>query len=129
MVLREQIRRTLYYYLPVYREGEDQQFGMLADITPQGCLVITEKPIVEGERLSLRIQLPRGGALEEESLSFEGIVRWTRKDENRPLYSTGILYSDEDDRRTGAVEKLIDHIGFSDGQKKIRLFRGDADFH
>lgn len=127
--MREQIRRTLYYYLNVYRGGEKEPLGMLADITLQGCLLLTEFPLREGERFALRVELPRGGALEEESLEFEGVVRWVKKDDLRPVYSAGILYTEKNETLERTVEKLVEHIGFSNGQKKIHLVRGDADFH
>lgn len=127
--MREKHRRTLYYYLKVFENEEREPLGFLADITTEGCLLLTEQPLREDSLITLKVALPRGGGLEEERLQFDSVVRWVRREENRSLYSAGLSFAEEDNARDIVIEKLINHIGFSDGIKKIHLYRGDADFH
>ncbi|MBN2656042.1 MAG: PilZ domain-containing protein [Spirochaetales bacterium] len=127
--MREKHRRTLYYYLKVYENSESEPLGFLADITTEGCLLLTEQPLRVDSQLKLKVALPRGGGMEENNLEFSSVVRWVRREENRSLYSSGLSFTDKNESRDLVIEKLINHIGFSDGLKKIHLYRGDADFH
>jgi len=119
--LRTEARRTLYYYLDVINLKDRSKVGVLANLTLRGCLILSETPYEEGTQLLLQIKLPRGGGLEEERLRVKGIVRWLKKETNRHLYSMGFLFLKKEQRTDLVVERLIDHIGFSDGIKKIRL--------
>lgn len=127
--MREKHRRTLYYYLKVFKNEESEPLGFLVDITTEGCQLLTEKPLQIDSALYLKVALPRGGAMEENQLEFNSVVRWVKREENRSLYSAGLSFMEINESRDYVIEKLINHIGFSDGIKKIHLYRGDADFH
>ncbi|MET0042101.1 MAG: PilZ domain-containing protein, partial [Candidatus Thiodiazotropha sp. 6PLUC3] len=69
-------RRHLIYYLRVWNSENNTPLGQVVDINAQGMMLIGEKPIPTGEKLSLKINLPESED-ELKFLNFKAICRWS----------------------------------------------------
>lgn len=103
--MRRQERINLIYYLRVF-DGESREIiGHLANVTPDGIMLIGEHPLTSGERHKLAMDLPRHlGAAEQ--LEFTGEVIWSKPQEGTPFYNSGVrLVAVSSDQR-----KLLDQM-------------------
>lgn len=110
---RELKRRHLIYYLRVFDRNTDQLLGHLVNITSQGIMLISEKPLAVGVTFELRMKLP-AAMVEYEHLDFEAKSVWNGKDSNPNFYDTGLQMIDVAPNKTAIIEDLIERFGFQD---------------
>lgn len=121
-------RRNLMIYLDCIDKGAESNVGKIVDITPEGMMLISEEPLETKTKAEYEIVLP---ALEEFAnlkLEVTGICRWSRKDEVGDIYYMGIAFLEKQKNADEIINKLIDKLGFSNGQKKIFTTAGDIEF-
>ena len=106
-------RRHLLYYLRVHSAPEGQLVGHVADITPEGLMLMTERELPIGETLSLRMTMP-GDPGERNSLEFEATSLWCRRDINPDFWDVGFKTEGLSRAQAGVIETLIDDYGFRD---------------
>ena len=61
----------------------------MTDITPEGMMLIGEKPIRPQKEYALRMDLPRN-VMEDRNLSFSAESKWCRKDASKDPLQHGI---------------------------------------
>jgi len=119
--LRASNRRTLIFYLPVKDLSSGRVIGHLADITRRGCLILSKEPLYSGDQRILQVELPQKPYFQSTRLRFKAAVRWVKREKDREIYHTGLLLIKKEKRTDQVIDLLIEKIGFSDGEKKIRL--------
>ncbi len=106
-------RAHLVYYLRVFTTDTHKLLGHLADITPEGLMLVSEHPIPTDREMNLRLVLPRAidGKVEVE---FGALSLWSRTDANPDFYDTGfrLVHIDEADR--AVIRRLVEEFGFAD---------------
>ena len=104
-------RRHLIYYLRVFDRASGRQVGHLVDLTSEGMMLMSERPIRVGRTLGLRMSLPResGG---EEAIEFDATSLWTSADVNPDFYDTGFRFEKISRHHLSRIETLIDDYGF-----------------
>lgn len=125
---RGQIRRTLMIYLDCIDTATSREVGKIVDITCQGMLLMSNTPLEKGVTGEYRLELPKLAAFKEKNLSVQASCRWIRPAESPDLYYMGLLFTKESSDLEEVVNLLVEHIGFSDGQKKISTTVGDFIF-
>lgn len=82
-------RRDLVYYPPVFDRRSDRLLGYAANISPEGVMLVGEKPIEPKTVVHLRLDLPDqiNGM---KSLGIEGHSRWSARNGQRGLQNTGL---------------------------------------
>ncbi|MCU7917949.1 MAG: PilZ domain-containing protein [Candidatus Thiodiazotropha sp. (ex Dulcina madagascariensis)] len=106
-------RRHLIYYLRVWELDQNNLLGHVVDITTEGMMLISDKPIPTGEELSLEIRLPdTEGALTP--LNFRAICRWSDKDINTAFYDSGFEFTDKSPAKIENLQQMIEAYGFND---------------
>ncbi len=106
-------RRHLIYYLRVFDRTNGRQVGHLVDLTPEGMMVMSERPIRVGRTISLRMTLPGEGG-REQTVEFDATSLWTAADVNPDFYDTGFKFEKISKRHLAQIETLIDDYGFRD---------------
>ncbi|WP_456440070.1 PilZ domain-containing protein [Caldithrix abyssi] len=104
-------RRHLIYYLRVFDNDTNEVIGHLINITPEGIMIMSEKPLETNKLYHLRMDLP-ADVFHKSIIEFEAESRWCKKDVNPEFYDTGFSIKNlayEDGR---LIEKLIDDYGF-----------------
>jgi len=106
-------RRHLYYYSRVFDEGTQQMAGRLVDLTTEGMMVISEKPIDSETTYTFRLFLPK--SIEgKKTLTIEAKGKWSKQAVNPDLYDNGfkLLNVTADNERT--IRQLIQTSSFVD---------------
>jgi len=106
-------RRHLIYYLRVFSRNTGEMIGHMVDVTPEGIMLISEKPIELNTKYQLRMDLPVE-IWGTQHLDFEAKSLWGRRDVNPDFYNTGFEIQGEDWKRIETIERLISQYGFSD---------------
>ena len=106
-------RRHLIYYLRVFDRATGRQVGHLVDLTPDGIMVMSERPIRVGRTIGLRMALPSQGG-QEGTLEFDATSMWTSHDVNPDFYDTGFKLSKVSRKHLAQIETLIEDYGFRD---------------
>jgi hypothetical protein len=106
-------RKYLMYYTRVYDTGTSQLLGHLVDITPEGAMLVSEKPIPAGADYRLRMELTDDVA-DEPYLEFDARSLWCRPDVNPRFYSTGFQLPSITPQQAAAIQHIVDSYGFRD---------------
>ncbi len=105
-------RRHLIYYLRVFDRATGRLLGHLVDLTPDGMMMMSERPVRVGRAVGLRMVLP--GSSGEQTVEFEATSRWTSRDVNPDFYDTGFELAKISRKHLAQIETLIDDFGFRD---------------
>ncbi len=126
---REQVRRNLIFYLTVKDKKSGSIIGELGDITENGLLIMSDQRFQITDTLNLAIELPKGPDYPARALDIAVEVQWAKRDPDNPdifLAGCKIIKSKDSDR--SLIQKLVEKIGFSNGQRKIIFNESEPDF-
>ena len=110
---RSEKRRHLIYYLQVFNGETDQFLGNLVDITPEGLMLTSERPIETGKNFKLRMNI-QFLAQKEMHLDLNAESRWSSTDVNPNYFDTGFRLQDVDSETKLIIDHLIKELGFND---------------
>lgn len=104
-------RKNLVYYLKITDTVTNKPTGHAVDISKQGFMLITGKPIESESLFQFRMFLPeeiQGGRYFE----FSAMSRWCRQDENPEYYIAGFQFTDLSSEGIQIVNHLIEKYCF-----------------
>ncbi|MCL2845580.1 MAG: PilZ domain-containing protein [Chitinivibrionia bacterium] len=113
---RRSERKVLCYYLRVIDTKTGKELGRIADITPEGLMLLSDKPLQQTKPYSIRILLDRklfDAGLG--NLDVDVNVRWSKPDANPSLTLTGLLFLDLDEKGKQIVKNLAKKISMKQG--------------
>jgi hypothetical protein len=99
-------RTRLIYHLRVFDTAGDTVLGHLADITPDGMLLIGEKAIPIGKDWTLRMVLPRNVPVGR-TVVFRATSRWSKPDDTGEFFQTGFHIEEIEKGGLSHIRKLI----------------------
>jgi hypothetical protein len=112
---RRLTRRTLIYYLRVFDLDTGEDLGHLVDITTEGILVMSTRPIDVGRAFRLGMELPlSGSAPGKERIEFAAESLRSARDVNHDFVDTAFRVTALDRGHRSRIETLIDDYGFRD---------------
>jgi len=105
-------RRHLYYYSRVFDETTQQMAGRLVDLTTEGIMVVSEKPVNTNTKFKFKMLLPKS-IDGHKTLNVEAESRWSKRATNPDLYDNGfqLLNVKPDDEMI--IHKLIQTSTFN----------------
>lgn len=109
-------RRTLALYLQVFDVDNDERIGYLANISPNGIMLLSEKPIQTKKEflLEIRLSVMETALFYEEGIEkhiqFRAESRWSSNRVSPPLFSTGFMLLDLAGETLEAIDQLIDKL-------------------
>jgi hypothetical protein len=106
-------RRHLIYYLRVFDKGSGIEIGHLVDVTKEGMMLISERPLATGQTMDLYMLLPQE-IFGREELGFQAQCMWSRPDINPSFFDSGLRLTGVDDKDKECIEDLIVQYGFRD---------------
>lgn len=106
-------RRLLVYNLEVFDSENSEPLGRMVDITPEGMLIVSNKPVPIASNLKISIDLPEE-LLGTPRANFTAAVRWCRHDINPDLFDSGLEFSEISDGDIESVVALITNYAFPD---------------
>ncbi len=110
---RKDKRRRLIYYLQVFNRETELFMGHLIDITTEGMMITSEKPIEVGKVYKIGMNIQFLGQ-QDLSLELEAESRWSKPAENADYYDTGFQFVNINDDQKLIIEQLIKELGFND---------------
>ena len=109
---KRQLKRIhLIYYLRIFDNNSGKNIGHLVDITTQGIMMISEKPIQAGQDFSMRMQLPAVITGREE-IEFPAHCLWCKKDINPDFYVSGFKINTITPQEAKTITALINAYSF-----------------
>ncbi len=108
---REHQRVYLTFYLRIF-EG-DEFLGYLIDISKDGVMVMTEKPLEEKKCYSLVMKLPstlewKGKKDEDRVIKFRAECKWTKHDEvDKEFYLNGFSFREVSEEDNEIIHMMI----------------------
>ncbi|MCG8672003.1 MAG: PilZ domain-containing protein [Pseudomonadales bacterium] len=85
---RKESRTHLLYYLRVFDRNSDTLFGHVVDLSPNGMLITSHKPL-ENQR-TYKLAVEDVGVMDQlGTVNFEAECRWCKTDHNVDLYDAG----------------------------------------
>jgi len=107
-------RRHLVVYLDVIDRAEGTVLGQLGDISSEGLLVISRRPVPSDRTWQLRVALPDLRGCRGEYLDVDALPCWSSADINPELVCTGFSFVDIDDAGRDKIASLVQILGFRD---------------
>ena len=110
---RRVARRHLIYYLRVFDTASGALLGNLVDISTNGIMLVSDKPLEPNIRYRLQMVLPEtvDGSRE---VQFDAESRWCQKGANQDFYDTGFELIDPSMTFMDAVDKLVEDCLFKE---------------
>jgi hypothetical protein len=110
---RRMKRRHLFYYLQVFERASELMLGYMMNVTPDGFMLLSDKPLEVGRTWALRLNLPVE-IMGKRQMEVEGKSAWCRPDANPDFYNIGfqILHPSWDEMMV--IEQLVDDFGMNE---------------
>lgn len=124
--VRCQKRWSLMYYLRVFSQPSGQLLGHLVDITTEGAMIISDKPLAVNKDFILSMELPDAHGNITAVVMSASII-WSKPDENPHFTDTGIQLIEPSREAIEALSRLIQDLrNFDSGQhSKVRAPEAD----
>jgi hypothetical protein len=103
-------RRYLMYYSRVFDRQTGSLLGHVVDITPEGIMLISEKPLEVNRQYKLRMELP-DEITNRPKLDFDAHSVWNSKDVNPDFYDTGFRLLNVPQEDVAIIERMITDYG------------------
>ncbi|MEW5818537.1 MAG: PilZ domain-containing protein [Spirochaetota bacterium] len=113
MEKRDMKRWHLIYYLRVFDRNTNNLIGNLVDITTEGIMLISEKPINTNQIYYFRMDLPQAVEGKKE-IQFDCQSLWCKNDVNPDFYDTGFKFVNISDNARKIITELINTFFFRD---------------
>ena len=100
---RKEARTHLIYYLRVFEPGTNALFGHVVDISPNGMLITSDKPMNKDSQYVLEIE--DASSLDDTStVDVQVECRWCQGDGSNELYDAGFRLINPSNRVHDMVE-------------------------
>ncbi len=104
-------RRQMIYYLEVMERDSNRLIGHVVDITPEGMLVMSEKPLEIHRTFALKIPFKKPAG-PKEFLQFNARCKWCTREMHANFYDTGFEMMGLDPEAVEALEYIIESMCF-----------------
>ena len=106
-------RRLLVYNLEVFETESKEPMGRMVDITPEGMMLVSARPMDVDSVLHLSVELP-SEIFGTKHVNFTAIAHWCRHDINPDLFDVGLEFTDINDKNIETVIGMIADYAFPD---------------
>lgn len=105
-------RKYLMVYSRVFDRLTGKILGYLSDLSPKGAMIISDDPIGENVKLSLRFDLPDPPLFSTDHLNLEARVAWCKPDIDPSFYNIGFEFLEINEQEKMIIEEMIDAYEF-----------------
>jgi len=102
-------RIKITYYLRVFDVGTDAMLGHVADITTEGMMIVSERPIPQNRKYRLWMEFP-GKDHHNERAELEAESVWSRQDLNPNFYDSGFRLINPSREALNRIRDLIEQF-------------------
>ena len=109
---RKSPRKALYRYLEVVDSKSKRPVGRLVNLTPEGIMLMSEKPFKEKASFKLKVKLPEG-VLNLKSITVDSECRWCATSVNPDYYDAGFEFTKVPGQSLEAIDFLLKFQAFN----------------
>jgi hypothetical protein len=99
-------------YSRVFDRVNGKILGYLSDLSPKGAMIISDDPISENVKISLRFDLPDPPLFSTDHLNLEARVAWCKPDIDPSFYNIGFEFLEINETEKSIVEEMIEAYEF-----------------
>ncbi|EIJ40945.1 PilZ domain-containing protein [Beggiatoa alba B18LD] len=107
-------RRHLFLYLEIIDRDTQTLLGHLGDLSKEGVLIITDKPLKMNGIYNIRIQLPEDEDISKPYIDVKVEVRWEKPDINPALQLVGCHFIEIDPEDLYVIDDVSEVLGFNE---------------
>jgi len=109
---RKSERKTLVAYTQVYDLYGGELLGYLGDLTVQGAMVISEKPMQKDMELTLAIELPELPNSKSTRMTLPARIVWCEQDISPEFHNVGFEFQEVKPEQQAIIESIIQNYEF-----------------
>lgn len=109
---RKAERKTLVAYTQVFDLYGGALLGYLGDLTEQGAMVISEKPLQIGLEMTLAIELPELPNIKASRMTLPARLVWCEQDISPEFYNVGFEFKEVKPEQKAIIESIIKNYEF-----------------
>lgn len=100
-------RKYLMVYSRVFDRSTGKILGYLSDLSPKGAMIISDDPLSENSKISLRFDLPDPPLFSTDHLNLEARVAWCKPDIDPSFYNIGFEFFETSETDKSIIEEMI----------------------
>ncbi|NQU64439.1 MAG: PilZ domain-containing protein [SAR324 cluster bacterium] len=104
-------RNQLLYYLKVFDNETNEVLGRLLDVTTEGMLIFSEKPVTTDKFYKIKLTLPKDIVVKTD-IFLEALSLHCKKDPTADFYNTGFRIVDIEDEDKLTLIRIINRFSF-----------------
>lgn len=105
-------RKYLMVYSRVFDRATGKILGYLSDLSSRGAMIISDDPIKENAKLSLRFDLPDPPLFSTDHLNLEARIAWCKPDIDPSFYNIGFEFLEISESEKSIIEEMIEAYEF-----------------
>lgn len=109
---RKSERKSLVAYTQVFDLYAGDLLGYLGDLTVQGIMVISEKPMQKDIEITLAIELPELPNIKAHRMTLPARVAWCEQDISPEFYNVGFEFKEVKEEQQSMIESIIQNYEF-----------------
>jgi hypothetical protein len=103
-------RKYLAFFTRVFDRSNGQLLGHLADLTAEGMMLISEKPLSTGTVYNMQMDLS-GTFFEKDRLDFQATSIWCKPDIDPSFYNIGFRLQNMPPQDVAIIKRIIEEYG------------------
>jgi hypothetical protein len=103
---RKRPRKNTPHVVKAIDAATNRPLGRVVDVTAEGLMLVTEKPLEVGQAYALRLNLPIMIHFRSE-VDLDAVVRWTSPDTNPRFHRAGFQFTDIDGEDGLLLEEVM----------------------
>jgi hypothetical protein len=109
---RKTERKNSLFYLNVTDRLTGKSIGRLVNLSPEGLMLVSDKPIDKNQTFNLMLELPKK-IHNSGSAFFSATSRYSHRDVNPQYFNTGFCMEEITPRDLFALKSLLKEYSFS----------------
>jgi len=110
---RKESRKKLVAFTPVYDLLHRTLLGYVGDLTPQGVMVIGEKPVVINKHHTLGIEFPNSESEAHATrVAISARAAWCRHEDSPQYFNIGFEFNDVSPENAKIIEAILNRYQF-----------------
>jgi hypothetical protein len=112
-IQRKESRKKLMAFTPVYELLHKTLLGYVGDLTPQGVMVIGEKPVEVGGQLTLGIDFPESlPEIHAMRVVIPARAAWCKPDDSPHYFNIGLEFIEVSPENAREIDAILERYQF-----------------
>jgi c-di-GMP-binding flagellar brake protein YcgR len=109
---RKEERRKAMIFTPVYDKAANVLMGYLGDLTLQGALMVSEKPVEISKNFTLAIEFRLASGAPTKRITIPARAAWCKREQDKTYYNTGFEFLEMTEMNKKVIEAVLERYQF-----------------